>query len=79
MHLKVKLALKCCHAISDPDIRNIVDKLATFVARNGPEFERMTMEKQRNNPKFQFLFGGDHHPYYRWKVMAEQAGTLIYK
>ena len=64
----------CLMFCIDAEIRTIVDKLATFVARNGPEFERMTMEKQRNNPKFQFLFGGDYHPYYRWKVTAEQAG-----
>ena len=56
------------------DIRNIIDKLAVFVARNGPEFERMTMEKQRDNSKFHFLFGGELHPYYRWKVSQEQTG-----
>ena len=59
----------------DQEIRNIIDKLASFVARNGPEFEQMTMEKQRNNPKFNFLFGGEHNMYYRWKVSAEQAGS----
>ncbi len=59
---------------SEPEIRTIIDKLATFVARNGPEFEQMTMEKQRGNPKFLFLFGGENHPYYRWKVASEQAG-----
>ena len=58
----------------DPEIQTIIDKLATFVARNGPEFEQMTMNKQRNNPKFQFLFGGEYNPYYRWKVASEQAG-----
>ena len=61
----------------DSEIRNIIDKLAMFVARNGPEFEQMTMEKQRANLKFQFLFGGEHHPYYRWKVSTEQAGTVL--
>lgn len=59
---------------TDQEIRTIIDKLATFVARNGPEFERMTMTKQRNNPKFQFLFGGENNPYYRWKVDTEHAG-----
>ena len=37
----------------DVEIRNIIDKLASFVARNGPEFEAMTKKKQENNPKFQ--------------------------
>ena len=57
----------------DPDVRNIIDKLAVFVARNGVEFEQMTMEKQRDNPKFNFLFGGESHVYYRWRVGQEQA------
>lgn len=49
-----------------------MDKLANFVARNGHEFEQMTMDKQRNNPKFAFLFGGEYHAYYKWKVAMEQ-------
>ncbi|KAL5487291.1 hypothetical protein EMCRGX_G019874 [Ephydatia muelleri] len=57
----------------DPELRTIIDKLANFVARNGPEFEQMTMEKQRDNPKFFFLFGGESNVYYKWKVATEQA------
>lgn len=66
----------CCIYI-DQEIKIIIDKLASFVARNGPEFEHMTMEKQRNNPKFGFLFGGEQNLYYRWKVSSEQAGGLV--
>ena len=33
----------------------------------------MTKTKQRDNPRFQFLFGGDHYHYYNYKVNAEQA------
>ena len=55
----------------DQDQRNIIDKLANFVARNGPQFEELTKEKQRANPKFQFLYGGDYHAYYKWKVHLE--------
>ena len=40
----------------DSDQKNIIDKLAQFVARNGPEFENMTKNKQKGNPKFQFLY-----------------------
>ena len=58
--------------ISDQETRNIIDKLANFVARNGPEFEQMTMTKQQRNPKFSFLFSGSHHAYYKWKVATEQ-------
>ncbi|XP_039296295.1 calcium homeostasis endoplasmic reticulum protein [Nilaparvata lugens] len=57
----------------DVELRNIIDKLAQFVARNGPEFEQMTKNKQKGNPKFGFLFGGEHFNYYQYKVTTEQA------
>lgn len=58
---------------TDIELRNIIDKLAQFVARNGPEFEQMTKNKQKDNPKFSFLFGGEHFNYYQYKVTTEQA------
>lgn len=42
------------------------------MARTGPEFEKMTMEKQKENPKFSFLFGGDFYGYYKYKLALEQ-------
>ncbi|XP_065336017.1 calcium homeostasis endoplasmic reticulum protein [Cloeon dipterum] len=57
----------------DQELRNIIDKLAQFVARNGPEFENMTKNKQKDNPKFAFLFGGEFFNYYQYKVTTEQA------
>ncbi|XP_059487556.1 calcium homeostasis endoplasmic reticulum protein isoform X2 [Neocloeon triangulifer] len=57
----------------DQDLRNIIDKLAQFVARNGHEFENMTKNKQKDNPKFAFLFGGEYFNYYQYKVTTEQA------
>ncbi|XP_078279712.1 calcium homeostasis endoplasmic reticulum protein isoform X5 [Rhinoraja longicauda] len=56
----------------DQELRNVIDKLAQFVARNGPEFEKMTMEKQKENPKFSFLFGGEYYNYYQYKLAIEQ-------
>lgn len=57
----------------DQELRNVIDKLAQFVSRNGPEFEKMTMEKQKDNPKFSFLFGGEYFSYYKYKLtMAQQ-------
>lgn len=58
---------------ADGEMRNIIDKLANFVARNGPEFESVTKAKQKSNPKFQFLFGGQYYHYYMYRVNAEQA------
>ena len=62
---------------TDIELKNIIDKLANFVARNGPEFEQMTMNKQRDNPKFQFLFGGEWHAYYKWRVISEHQGQGV--
>lgn len=59
--------------ILDHELRTIIDKLAVFVARNGPDFEQMTKTKQKDNPKFEFLFGGRHFDYYLYKVTNEQA------
>ena len=61
----------------DTELRNIIDKLAQFVARNGPEFEQMTKNKQKGNPKFQFLYGGEYFNYYQYKVTTEQAGLWM--
>lgn len=60
---------------NDPDLKNIIDKLAIFVARNGPEFERMTKQKQKDNPKFSFLFGGEFFNYYQFKVTTERGNV----
>ena len=59
--------------MTDPDqeLKNVIDKLAQFVARNGPEFEKMTMEKQKDNLKFSFLFGGEYFSYYKCKLAME--------
>uniref|UniRef100_A0A3P9KV51 Calcium homeostasis endoplasmic reticulum protein n=1 Tax=Oryzias latipes TaxID=8090 RepID=A0A3P9KV51_ORYLA len=54
------------------ELKNVIDKLAQFVARNGPEFEKMTMDKQKDNPKFSFLFGGEFFSYYKCKLALEQ-------
>uniref|UniRef100_A0A5S6R4U8 Splicing factor 3A subunit 1 n=1 Tax=Trichuris muris TaxID=70415 RepID=A0A5S6R4U8_TRIMR len=52
-----------------PEIRNIVDKTASFVARNGASFEIRIREHEVNNPKFNFLNPGDpYHAYYQQKV-----------
>jgi len=47
------------------------------VARNGREFENMTKQKQQDNPKFSFLFGGEHYAYYQYKVQAEQSSKFF--
>lgn len=52
-----------------PDIRNIVDKTATFVAKNGPEFEKRIIASNAGNPKFNFLNASDpYHAYYQHRL-----------
>ncbi|VDN97491.1 unnamed protein product [Rodentolepis nana] len=52
-----------------PEVRNIVDKTANFVARNGPDFESRIRQNEINNPKFNFLNPSDpYHAYYQQKV-----------
>ncbi|NWT74539.1 SF3A1 factor, partial [Prunella himalayana] len=58
-----------------PEVRNIVDKTASFVARNGPEFEARIRQNEINNPKFNFLNPNDpYHAYYRHKVSEFKEG-----
>lgn len=64
--------------IPDAEMRTIIDKLAEFVARNGPEFENVTKKKQLTNPKFSFLYGGEHFAYYRHRVTIEQRSEYIH-
>ena len=46
------------------------------MARNGSAFENMTKEKQKDNPKFSFLFGGQNYAYYKYKLTTEQQGKF---
>ncbi|KAK4336774.1 hypothetical protein RND71_043861 [Anisodus tanguticus] len=63
--------------IPPPDLRNIVDKTASFVARNGPEFESRIQQNEQNNPKFNFLKPGDpYNAYYQFKVKEIKEGTI---
>ena len=61
----------------DPEMKKIIDKLAQFVARNGPEFETMTKNKQKDNPQFGFLFGGQYYNYYQYRVTTEQISEFV--
>jgi calcium homeostasis endoplasmic reticulum protein len=42
------------------------------VARNGFEFENVTKLKQKDNPKFAFLFGGEYYQYYQYRLSIER-------
>ena len=56
-------------------VKDIVDKTASFVARNGPEFENRIRQNEVNNPKFNFLQPTDaYHGYYQHKVSEFKEG-----
>ena len=56
-------------------LKDIVDKTASFVARNGIEFENRIRQNEINNPKFNFLNPADpYHAYYQHKVKEFKEG-----
>jgi hypothetical protein len=58
----------------DEEMLKNIEVLSSFVAKNGPQFEDMARQKQAEDPKFGFLFGGEPgseaaigKAYYEWK------------
>lgn len=60
-----------------PDAKLIIDKMADYVARNGPEFEIVV--RRRNDDRFRFVDSSHpHHAYYLHKRDALiQVITLV--
>ncbi|KAL2758373.1 hypothetical protein ACRALDRAFT_2063795, partial [Sodiomyces alcalophilus JCM 7366] len=57
------------------EIRNILEKTAGYVARNGFVFEDRIREKERANPKFSFLNQTDaYYGFYQWRLEEIKAG-----
>ncbi|KAL3956982.1 hypothetical protein ACCO45_009828 [Purpureocillium lilacinum] len=57
------------------EIRNILEKTAGYVARNGAVFEDRIRDKESQNPKFSFLNASDaYFPYYQWRLSEIRAG-----
>ncbi|KAF3802302.1 Sorting nexin-3 [Colletotrichum gloeosporioides] len=57
------------------EIRNVLEKTAGYVARNGLVFEDRIRDKERSNPKFSFLNDADaYHAYYQWRLDEIKAG-----
>jgi len=66
-------------APTDPDMKNIIDKLAAYIVKSGPQFEDVTKERQKGNPKFSFLHeGGEYYDYYKYRIFeARQAQNKL--
>ncbi|RKP06852.1 hypothetical protein THASP1DRAFT_31338 [Thamnocephalis sphaerospora] len=55
---------------------HLIHRMVERVIRHGPRFEAAIMEREKNNPKFGFLFDHRHpnHVYYRWRLFASLNG-----
>ncbi|XP_034055989.1 U2 snRNP-associated SURP motif-containing protein [Gymnodraco acuticeps] len=58
-----------------PTERNLlflIHRMIEFVVREGPVFEAVIMNKEKNNPDYRFLFENksQNHVYYRWKLFS---------
>lgn len=57
------------------EIRNILEKTAGYVARNGAIFEDRIRDKESQNPKFSFLNPADaYHAFYQWRLNEIKSG-----
>uniref|UniRef100_A0A3Q0RYC9 Zgc:163098 n=1 Tax=Amphilophus citrinellus TaxID=61819 RepID=A0A3Q0RYC9_AMPCI len=58
-----------------PTERNLlflIHRMIEFVVREGPVFEAIIMNKEKNNPDYRFLFDNksQDHVYYRWRLFS---------
>ena len=60
-----------------PDLQSIIDKMAMYVAKNGPEFEIVV--KSKKDKRFDFLHSWHKHfPYYHHKkTLHLQVGLCV--
>ncbi|KAH7682713.1 G patch domain-containing protein 1 [Dioscorea alata] len=56
----------------DSNLKLLIDGLATLVARCGKLFEDLSKEKNKSNPLFSFITGGNGHSYYLRKLWEEK-------
>lgn len=63
----------------DNSLRLLIDGFATLVARCGKLFEDISREKNRSNPLFSFLSGGNGHNYYARKLWEAKQRSINQK
>lgn len=63
--------------IPTPEIKAVIDKTASYVAKKGKPFEDMIMKVEAMNPKFNFLRHDDdpYRPYYVQKLEELVSGV----
>lgn len=59
------------------ELREIIDRTAKYVAKNGGAFEERIIREKRNTPRFSFLYADDpFNAYYKHKVRELRNATL---
>ncbi|XP_057450740.1 SURP and G-patch domain-containing protein 1-like protein [Lotus japonicus] len=63
---------------SDPTVKKVADKLASFVARNGRRFEDVTRSKNPGDTPFKFLFDERcaDYKYYEYQLAQEEKAHM---
>lgn len=63
---------------SDLVVKNVADKLASFVAKNGRQFEDITRQKNPGDTPFKFLFDSNcsDYKYYENRLLEEEKALL---
>ncbi|GFY90452.1 SWAP (Suppressor-of-White-APricot)/surp domain-containing protein [Actinidia rufa] len=63
---------------SDPTVKKVADKLASFVAKNGRPFEHITRQKNPGDTPFKFLFDEScaDYKYYEYQLREEEKALL---
>merc|ERR1719264_522086 len=62
--------------IPPPDVQPVIDKMASYVAKNGSSFEDVVRSRPGASQKFSFLTPGDrHHNYYVHKLAIYTTGS----
>ncbi|XP_024993564.1 SURP and G-patch domain-containing protein 1-like protein [Cynara cardunculus var. scolymus] len=63
---------------SDPTIKKVAEKLASFVAKNGRQFEHITRQKNPGDTPFKFLFdeSSADYKYYEYRLIEEEKALV---
>lgn len=62
--------------VPPPEMKQVVDKTAEYVAQVGSSFEAKVYAKEKNNPKFAFLLPQSHyHAYFRKMIESFKSGA----
>ncbi|KAL8028525.1 hypothetical protein ABFX02_14G166500 [Erythranthe guttata] len=66
---------------SDSTVKNVADKLAIFVAKNGRQIEYVTRQKNPGDTPFKFLFDDScpDYKYYEYRLSEEQKALSLTK